>query len=269
MGPLSLSKPKSVLLAGPPKSGKKFLVRAVASETNAVLFDLSPEKVAAFSDMKYFIALITQMAKVLQPTILMIDGGHKPFYKKVPKTEKDSDPKKLGKYLIKQILKPIKQEDKIMLIGTTNEPWNSALGKMKKCYEKILLLPRADYGNAFITWRQELLKLLGVPRDICLSPLAMVSQGFSTGDIIECIQKSVDIRRRMKFPRNPLKIEELLEHFLSQDPPKFPKTVEEFAKYLKWYQKANKLAKARAKAVLEAHPPEDGATVGKSGAKGK
>lgn len=256
MGPLSLSKPKSVLLAGPPKCGKKFLVRAISSETNAVLFDLSPEKVASFNDMKYFVALITQMAKILEPTVLMIDGGHKPFYKKIPKTEKDLDPKKLGKVLLKQILKPIKQEDKIMLVGTTNEPWNSALGKMKKCYEKIFLLPRTDYGNCFITWRNELLNQFGVPRDINVSPLAMVTQGFSTGEIVECVRSTVDIRRRIKFAREPLAIQELLENFLSQDPPQFPRTPEEFTKFLKWYEKANKLAKNRAKAVKEAHPPE-------------
>lgn len=33
--------------------------------------------------MKYFIHLITKMAKILQPTILFIDGAHKPFIKKV------------------------------------------------------------------------------------------------------------------------------------------------------------------------------------------
>lgn len=270
MGPLTLSKPKSILLVGPPKSGKKFLVRAIASETNSILFDLSPEKVAGFDDMNYFVELITQMAKVLQPTILMIDGGHKPFYKKVPKSEKGLEPKRFGKYLLKQILKSIKQQDKIMLIGTSNEPWNSKLGKMKKCYEKIFLLPRTTHGNVFITWRQELLKLLGIPRDISVSALAKVTQGYTTGEIIDCIQKTVGIRRRMKFERNPLKLEELLEHFLSKNPPKFPQTPEEFVKYLKWYRKANKLAKYRTRAVLEAHPPDTEVDAkGKTGSKRK
>lgn len=262
MGPLSISKPKSLLLVGPPKSGKKYLVHAISSEINAVLFDLSPEKVATFSDMKYFVSLITEMARVLQPSVLMIDGGHKPFYKKIPKPEQELDPKKLGKHLITKILKPIKPADKIMLIGTSNEPWNSALGKMKKCYEKILLLPKTDYANAFITWHKKLLELPGVPREICVSPLAMVTQGLSSGQIIKSIEDSVGVRRRMTFSRKPLTLSELLESFLSEDPPKYPMTVQEFAKYLKWYEKANKLAKKRANAVKEAHPPEDAAGKG-------
>lgn len=228
MGPINASKAKSICFAGPPLSGKKFLTYAIASETNSVLFDLSPEKIAPIQDMNRFWNLITQMARILQPTIYFINGAHKPFYKKIPKEEQALQPKKLGGALFKTLVKPIKKDEKIMLIGTTNEPWNSALGKMKKCYEKILLIPKTDYGNVFITWRNELLKKLGVPRDINVSPLAMVTQGISTGQIIENVSNSIDIRRRMKFSRQPLTLEELLEYFLSSNPPLYPMTIEVF-----------------------------------------
>lgn len=257
MGPLNVAKPRSICLAGPPLSGKKYLTHAICSETNSVLFDLSPDKIAPVQDMKYFVNLVTQMARVLQPSILFINGAHKPFYKKVPKDEQELTPKKLSKFLFKNIVKPIKKEEKIMLIGTTNEPWNSALGKMKKCYEKILLIPCTDYRNSFITWRHQLLQKLNIPRDICVSPLAKVMQGLSTGQIIKWVNECVGIRRRMRLSRQELTFEELLEYFLSQEPPLFPMTPDDFEKYKNWFTKANKLAKKRKEQVLLAHPPEN------------
>lgn len=235
-------------------SGKKYLAYAICSETNSVLFDLSPDKIAPIEDMKYFINLVTQMSRILQPSVLFINGAHKPFYKKIPKAEVPDEPRKLGKYLVK-LMKGFKKDERVMLIGTTNEPWNSKIGKMKKCYEKILLVPRSDYGTTFMTWHHELLNLLGVPRDICVSPLAMVTQGLSTGQIMSCIRENVDIERRMKFPRHPLTLAELVEAFVSKSV--YPQTLQEFNKYLKWFKKANKMAKVRAKLVLEAHPPEN------------
>lgn len=254
MGPLNLPKPKSICLAGPPLSGKKYLVRAICSETNSVLFNLSPDKLAPITDMKHFVNLITQMARILQPTILFIDGAHKPFYKKVPIDEQEQDPKKLGSFLIKNIVKPIKNDEKILVIGTTNEPWKGSIGKMKKCYEKIFLIPRTDYGNTFIMWRHELLKKLKVPRDICLSPIAKVTNGISTGQICKCVEDCVGLRRRIKFSVNDLTLEELLEYFLVQEPPLYPMTVKEFEKYKKWFTKANVLAKKQQKQILLANP---------------
>ncbi|XP_063709356.1 IQ and AAA domain-containing protein 1-like [Culicoides brevitarsis] len=267
MGPLDVSKPRSICFVGPPQSGKKFLVHAICSEINAVLFDLSPHKVAEVSDMPRFVNLITQMARILQPTVFFINDTHKTFYKKVPKEEQEQDPRKLSKFLFKNIVKPIKKEEKIMLLGTTNEPWKCSPAKLRKCFEKILLIPRTDYGNSFITWRHELLQKLGVPRDICISPLAKVTQGIATGQIMKCVEDCIGIRRRMKFSREILTLDELLEYFLSQNPAIIPMSQQIFEKYVKWYRKANKLAKKRQQQVLIAHPPEVKDT--KKGAKRK
>uniref|UniRef100_A0A336LYZ1 CSON006353 protein n=1 Tax=Culicoides sonorensis TaxID=179676 RepID=A0A336LYZ1_CULSO len=257
MGPLNIPKPKSICLAGPPLSGKKFLTYAICSETNAVLFDLSPDKIAKIQDIKYFINLILTMARVLQPTILFINDAHKPFFKKTPKIDMDLNPKKSGKFLVKRIVKQIKKDEKIMLIGITTEPWKSNFKKLKKCYQKIFLIPRMDYGNSFITWRHTLLQKLGVPRDICVSPLAKVTEGLSTGKIIKCVNDTLNIRRRMKFSREDVTLDELLEYFLRQNPPWYPMKLEMFEKYRKWFIKANLLAKKRKREVLRAHPPEE------------
>lgn len=84
---------KTVAIVGPPLSGKKILVNAIANETNAVMFDISPEKIANSTynvedkkERKLFIQLLQKMTKVLEPSIVFINGAEKPFYKKVVAT---------------------------------------------------------------------------------------------------------------------------------------------------------------------------------------
>lgn len=198
MGPLALPKPKSVCIAGPNNCGKKMLVEALASEMDAVILDLSPAKLITVEDMPFFVEMILQMAKKLQPTILFIDGAHKPFYKKVPAAEKYLDPTKLGKYLLKNIVKRIQREDLIMLIGTTSEPWNGQLGKMKKCYERSFLLqPQADFSTLCLIWHERIQKYHSAPKIFEVQPMAQVLKGYSTGDILERVDLVLNFRRRL------------------------------------------------------------------------
>ena len=54
--------------------------------------------------------------------MIHIDNAEQTFYKKVPKAEKSLDPKRLKKILPKQ-LKEIKKEKRIILIGTSSNPF--------------------------------------------------------------------------------------------------------------------------------------------------
>lgn len=250
MGQIQLPKPKSIGIIGPPKTGKKLLVDIICSELDAVLFDISPEKVYKFQDINYFLHLISKMSRILQPSILFIDGAHKPFYKKIPVDEEIYDPKKIGKYIIKKILKPIKQNEKIMLIGTSNEPWNSQLAKFKKCYENFIFVPPTDYSTRFLIWKSEIEKNFGIPRDLSISPLALMSEGYSPGQIVENFKKVVNVRRRMEFSRRKLVLGELLDGLLSEETP-FPLQQRDFDKYTKFYEKIDKLAKQKAVVLAE------------------
>lgn len=197
MGPLELPKVKSLCIAGPPKCGKKFLVEALCTEMNAVMFDLSPAKVTPILDMVDFIRTVMQIANKVQPSVIFIDGAHKPFIKKIPKGEESEDPKKLGRFLFKSVVKKLKKEDAVMLIGTTNQPMNCAIGKLKKCFEKFVTFPPTlDYGTALMTWN----KGLQMKRiyDFDASSIAHVTRRYAIGDILDLIDKHLDLRRRMK-----------------------------------------------------------------------
>jgi hypothetical protein len=58
-----------------------------------------------------------------------MDGAEKPFMKKVPKQDR-TDPKRLKKDLPK-IVKGIGPDDQIILIGSSNNPW--------ECDQKVMM----------------------------------------------------------------------------------------------------------------------------------
>ncbi|XP_053688841.1 dynein regulatory complex protein 11 [Sabethes cyaneus] len=250
-GPLVIPKPKSFCLIGPPGYGKTMLVEAICTETNSVLFDLSCPNIAPVdaSDIPLFLHMVLKMARILQPTVIYIDQAHKPFYKKVPPEEKSLDPTKLNKYLFKLLVKQIKKDEKILLVGTSSQPWTAKLGKFKKCFEKFLIMPKTDYGTTQLLWKHALNKKVGIGKDFDVSPLSMVTKGYSPQQIIGCVNQVLGIRRRMRLEREPLTDNELLEYFLQKNPPEYPITDKEYDKYLKFYRKSDKLAKKRAKMV--------------------
>lgn len=106
MGPLDMLKPKSICIAGPPGSGKRFLAKAIATDMSknqnvfsidfilnimvsfpdAIMFNLSASVVSKFSDdMNTFMENVFKMAKLMSPSVLYIDGAHTPFIKKANK----------------------------------------------------------------------------------------------------------------------------------------------------------------------------------------
>lgn len=198
MGPLELPKVKTLCIAGPPRCGKKLLVEALCSEMEAAMFDLSPQNVKKITDMDEFLTFVMQMAKKLQPSVIFIDGAHKPFIRKMSEADRAEDPKKLGRFLLKKIVKKLKKEDAaVMLMGTTNQPWNCNFVQLRQCYEKIVTFPPTiDYGTALMTWNKGIrLKKI---YNFDASPLARVTRNYAIGDILDLIDRHVDLRRRMK-----------------------------------------------------------------------
>jgi IQ and AAA domain-containing protein len=192
----SAMKIKSLCIIGPPKCGKKFLVHALCTEMDAVLFDLSAPVVKDIEDMPYFLNLVMQMAVKFQPSVLLIDGAHKPFIKKISDEMRDENPKKLGKFLSKNVVKNLTVEDTVVLIGLTNDPSNCNFNSMRACYEKFVVFPpKLDAATASAAWKCGLRKNRIYNFDV--SSLAQPSCSFSIGDILDSINSHLNLRRRM------------------------------------------------------------------------
>lgn len=119
---------------GPKGTGKRSLVQSVATETGAIMFDLSPAnlvgKYPGKTGLIMLMHLVQKVSRLLQPAVLYFEDAEKPFMKKIPKTDR-TDPKRLKKDLQK-IVKNIAPEDRVILIGVSNAPWVRVLCFSKK-----------------------------------------------------------------------------------------------------------------------------------------
>lgn len=58
------------------------------------------------------------------------------------------EPKRLKKQLPK-ILKLLKPNDRILIVGTTRRPFDAELQSFCRVYQKIILVPRPDYASRY------------------------------------------------------------------------------------------------------------------------
>lgn len=90
------------LFLGSRGSGKDLLVKAICTETGAVLFDLSPANIVGKypgkSGLVMLLHLVNKVSRLLQPSVIYMDVAEKPFMKKTAKGDK-TDPKRLKKDL--------------------------------------------------------------------------------------------------------------------------------------------------------------------------
>ncbi|MGH0123974.1 UNVERIFIED_CONTAM: hypothetical protein FKN15_009486, partial [Acipenser sinensis] len=167
---------KTLLLAGPAGVGKKMLVHALCTETGANLFNLSSANIAGKypgkSGLQMMLHMVFKVARQLQPSVVWIGDAEKTFYKKVPKAEKEMEPKRLKKDLPK-LLKSIKAEDRVLIVGTTRRPFDADLKPFCKVYKKILLIPRPDYSSRLGLWSLEYKRELTNP--LCIT----AAQGYT------------------------------------------------------------------------------------------
>uniref|UniRef100_A0A8D2ZQ37 AAA+ ATPase domain-containing protein n=1 Tax=Scophthalmus maximus TaxID=52904 RepID=A0A8D2ZQ37_SCOMX len=239
---------KAILLTGPAGVGKKMLVHAICNETGANLFDLSPLNTAGKypgkSGLAMMLHIVFKVARLLQPSVIWIGDAEKMFYKKIPKEEKELDPKRLKKDLPKS-LKLIKGEDRVLIVGTTKDPLSADIKTLCKMYSKIILIPRPDYGSRYILWKQLITKQGGeVTKALDLSSLAKISDGYTPGHMVQVIQSVVTKRRIMQLANRPLTAAEFVAPLAKID----PVFQEEEEAFKNWYAKTP-LGKKRIKAA--------------------
>ncbi|KAL6440740.1 hypothetical protein ACFW04_003292 [Cataglyphis niger] len=211
---------RSVLIAGPHGSGKKFLVNAICTELGATLFDITPANIAGKypgkSGLIMLVHLISKVSRLLQPSVIFMDDAEKPFVKKVPKTDK-TDPKRLRKDLPK-LVKSITGEDRVLLIGTSSKPWDGDQKLLYQTYDKVIYIPRPDYGTVSLIWKDLLYKYSGINRQFDTSAMAKACDGFTVGTILATIDEVMTTKRMVQLRTHPLTHAELVNALSFKDP---------------------------------------------------
>ncbi|XP_077169701.1 dynein regulatory complex protein 11 isoform X2 [Paroedura picta] len=257
---------KTLLLAGPVGVGKKMLVHALCTETGANLFDLSAVNIArkypGKPGLQMMLHMVLKVAKQLQPSVIWIGDTEKTFYRKVPKAEKEMEPKRLKKQLPK-FLKSVKTEDRILIVGTTKRPFDAEIRPFCKVFKKIVLVPRPDYASRFVLWKHIIQQNGGMlTKQLNISCLAQVSDGYTQGHIVNAVQAVLTERRLMQMIKKPLAAAEFLGPLARQE----PVYKEEEETFKAWYTRTP-LGKARIKALTATE--ETGKGKGKGKDKGK
>ncbi|EPZ33013.1 P-loop containing nucleoside triphosphate hydrolase protein [Rozella allomycis CSF55] len=206
---------KSLLLVGAKGTGKTMMVNALANELGAAVFNLTPRNTAdspfqGKANVVKMIHMVFKVARELKPAIVYIDNAEMVFAKKVPKDDA-SDPKRIKKDLAKA-LKTLKSEDRIIVIGTTNKPWDADKG-LASSFEKVIYIPKPDYGTRFSVISQMVYQkgIAPVPKTLNLSVIAKMTENYSLDEITDMLNSILTNRRiRMLTKMRPLSTEDFI-----------------------------------------------------------
>ncbi|XP_057600319.1 dynein regulatory complex protein 11 isoform X3 [Hippopotamus amphibius kiboko] len=240
---------KSLLLAGPSGVGKKMLVHAICTETGANLFNLSATNIAGKypgkTGLQMMLHVVFKVARQLQPSVVWIGDTEKTFYKKVPSAERKMQPKRLKNQLPK-ILKLLKPDDRILIVGTTQRPFDAELQPFCKVYQKIILVPRPDYASRYVLWKEIIQRNGGVITGaLSVSCLAKITDGFTQGHIVQVVKEVLTERRVRQQSHKPLTALEFVASLTSMS----PVYQEEEESFKDWYAKTP-MGKKRALALM-------------------
>ncbi|KAL1129138.1 hypothetical protein AAG570_013669 [Ranatra chinensis] len=226
---------KSLLIVGPEGSGKRMLVQAVCTEIGAVLFDLTPANIVGKypgkSGLIMLMHLVSKVSRLLQPSVIFIDGAEKTFMKKVPKTDR-TDPKRLKKDLPK-LVKFIGPEDQVILIGTSRSPWECDQKLLAQTYQKMIMIPKPDYASRSLVLSEYLFQYSALSREFNTSSLARISDGFTIGNILASLKDVLTCKRVLQLRLHQLTQAEIVNALCKYD----PVYKEQEEAFLLWYSK--------------------------------
>jgi len=185
------------------------MVETVASEIGALLIHLSSSTVGNAFGGKEGATKLIHMAfavakeKAHAPVIIYLDDCHEFFLGKSKKgaaSTANTEMQRFQKDLLVYKNQSLKKEDRVLVIGCTNEPgaadakllrWKGPKGKPEKqgFFERSLYFPRANHTDRVMLWKGFVRRRLSESKTPAKLPnmdyatLASLSDGFTAGEI--------------------------------------------------------------------------------------
>jgi SpoVK/Ycf46/Vps4 family AAA+-type ATPase len=201
----------AVCLYGPPSTGKTMLSQAIAYESGAQFFDISPTNTAGkYSGSKgttLMLHMVFKLAKILQPSVIYMDDAEMCFCsdkkkeKEFMSTTNCADkPSRIKKDIAKE-MKALGKDDLVLVVGNSRTPWVCEKADFKAFtgfFKSFLYTPLPDYATLQKLW-SELVAKKGahLRRFFDLQTVAHICfvSGFAAGTIHDTICKLLHPRR--------------------------------------------------------------------------
>ena len=209
--------PRTILLYGPPGSGKTMLAKASSNTLEATFFEARMPTLLSkyFGESQKLINALFQKAKEKQPSLIFIDELDSMAM------SRDSNIDESTRRVLAQLLTEIEgfntsKEEKIMIMGATNKPWDLDDAVISRFQKRIYVpLPDSDARRAILMIHLEGADMGG----ISMHGLAEKTEGFSGRDLAGLCKEAIT---RMVREKNPdiekLTMKELEKYSLNYRP---------------------------------------------------
>lgn len=205
------------LFFGPKGSGKTLAIRALATECNAMLIDLTPSNIPGRIGDKAGIGktfyMAFSVAKHFHPSIVFMDEIDQVFG---PMKKKKGVPAALWKNLKKPLQdfkkqKFIEPTSRVVFIGCTNTTSLMTMKDTKAYFERKFFFPKLNYDTRLMIldkYFEE--KKVKLEQNFPLSTLAHISDGYTAGAFRTVFDKVLTAERIKRLGEEPLKIDEFI-----------------------------------------------------------
>lgn len=170
----------------------KWLIECFAGEIDAVVINIvGAFEVLQLENVSQFLDELIDVAKALQPTILVLDKVHNFLARKKISRQMRT----LVRGMIKKLDQEINNGHKILFIGISNEPWRGNLRSMRSAFSDFLWIPSPRYSATFYAWMKYIAKTLECHQEsqwtTLVSPLAWATRDISILTIAEAVDQNL------------------------------------------------------------------------------
>lgn len=187
--PVYVKSPRAILLYGPPGSGKTMLAKASSNTLDATFFEARMPTLLSkyFGESQKLINALFAKAKEKQPSLIFIDELDSVAM------SRDSNIDESTRRVLSQLLTEIegfntKKEEKILIMGATNKPWDLDDAVISRFQKRIYVpLPGDRARRAILQIHLEGADLEGIE----MNSLVEKTNGFSGRDIASLCQEAI------------------------------------------------------------------------------
>ncbi|KAF9794649.1 hypothetical protein SFRURICE_016450 [Spodoptera frugiperda] len=109
-------------------------------------------------------------------------------------------------------------EDRVIFIGTSRAPWDAEQKLLFQCYQKIIQIPRADYGSISMMWRTKLHRAGALNPRLDISCLSRISDSYTLGTLLEALDAVLTTKRRLQLRVRVLTAAEIAVQLSTREP---------------------------------------------------